>query len=263
MSCETKRDAKTSIWHSFAADLISASVTAIMVAPFITAIDRSVIKLTSGQLLSLRSGLSFELNHFLTRPLNFAHCQGFRVVCGLYFATYASANAVGTACEYLDWSPIIPKFLAVAIVNLPLSILQDRAFVRLFGRCTPRELPLATFGLFAARDAATMMASFSAPSLLANLLSTSPHTASQVEHAAQLVCPVGMQVASTPLHILGLDLYNNPAKAVNVRLAFMQKMYWRTTLARMGRIGPAFGIGGVGNDLIRKQCIATLEGQSL
>lgn len=48
-----------------------------------------------------------------------------------------------------------------------------RAFVRMYGTLLPRELPRATYALFAVRDARTMMSSFSAPSWLSSALKSS------------------------------------------------------------------------------------------
>jgi len=63
----------------------------------------------------------------------------------------------------------------------------------------------------------------------------------------QIVCPVSIQLLSTPLHLLGSDLYNNRTSTWNKRLKFIRREYAKTALARMARILPSFGIGGVAN----------------
>ena len=69
-----------------------------------------------------------------------------------------------------------------------------------------------------------------------------------------------MQLLSTPLHLHGLDLYNrNTTLSVNERIAFIKKEYAKTALARMARILPAFGIGGVLNKKIRKEGIYLIK----
>jgi hypothetical protein len=62
-----------------------------------------------------------------------------------------------------------------------------------------------------------------------------------------------MQIFSTPLHLYGLDLYNRQEKGIPLknRLEFIQKEYVKTVLARMARIFPAFGVGGVLNKKVR------------
>jgi hypothetical protein len=64
---------------------------------------------------------------------------------------------------------------------------------------------------------------------------------------AQLLSPAAIQFISTnPLHLLGLDLYNQSSNT-NHR----SKEYLKSTMARIGRIGPAFGIGGICNKKFR------------
>lgn len=137
--------------------------------------------------------------------------------------------------------------------------------MRLFGTGKPRELPLATYALFATRDAGTMLAAFTLPPLLAAALSSSSSSSASVfpaklwtlspataTTAAQMVSPVAMQALSSPLHILALDLYNHPEpQRLETRLGFMRALYPRATLARVGRILPAFSLGGVSNSLVR------------
>jgi hypothetical protein len=62
---------------------------------------------------------------------------------------------------------------------------------------------------------------------------------------------MSVQVVSTPFHLSGLDLYNNPGRSGAERLVALGRQYPVSTLARMGRICPAFGIGGLGNKYIR------------
>ncbi|KUF96497.1 histone H3 [Phytophthora nicotianae] len=76
---------------------------------------------------------------------------------------------------------------------------------------------------------------------------------------AQLVCPAAVQFVSTPLHLLGLDLYNNKGHAMSQRVGFIRREYVKSVLARIGRIGPAFGIGGVGNAYFRNTLRAKLD----
>ena len=98
----------------------------------------------------------------------------------------------------------------------------------------------------------TILASFSLPSLLANKISKtydiSPSTAFNL---AQVITPVSMQILSTPLHLYGLDLYNHENASKQDRIKFVQTEYLKTTLARMSRILPAYGFGGVINKYLR------------
>ena len=56
-----------------------------------------------------------------------------------------------------------------------------------------------------------------------------------------------LQTISTPIHILGFDYYNKPESNVYQRLAMLKREYVKSTAARMLRMTPAYGIGGVIN----------------
>jgi len=69
---------------------------------------------------------------------------------------------------------------------------------------------------------------------------------------AQLSSPVLVQLVATPIHLLGLDLYNRPGIPLNERLNHLKKIYTHSVVLRMLRFLPAFGIGGVVNIELRK-----------
>jgi len=83
--------------------------------------------------------------------------------------------------------------------------------------------------------------------------------------AAQFLAPAAVQVVSTPLHLLGLDLYNRPHKegkgAVSIasRTAKVLKDWAPSFAFRVCRIVPAFGVGGVVNTNMRKRMLGGLE----
>lgn len=72
---------------------------------------------------------------------------------------------------------------------------------------------------------------------------------------AQLSSPVLVQIVATPLHLLGLDLYNRPGIPMTERLCHLKKIYTHSVLLRMLRFLPAFGIGGVVNIELRKRLV--------
>lgn len=77
--------------------------------------------------------------------------------------------------------------------------------------------------------------------------------------AAQFLVPAAMQVFSTPLHLLGLDLYNRNQATWTERFAKVRSGWSTSTLARVCRIVPAFGVGGVVNGNVRKRLMGRLE----
>ncbi len=123
-----------------------------------------------------------------------------------------------------------------------------------------KPLSLATYGCYTTRDTMTVFASFTLPPLVARRLEADAGlSAKSATTLAQLVTPCAIQLLSSPIHLWGMDMYNRPAatltaastRVIPTRLAFVAREYVRTTAARIGRIFPAYGIGGVINTRLR------------
>jgi hypothetical protein len=216
-------------------------------------VDKAIVSNASG-LEPLVPCLINGVKTFFTKPLYFVKQPSFLFICGVYSGTYIVANNIEAICERNKRSSFYPKFAGSSVTNVSLSILKDQAFARMFGVGAPRPMGYSSYALFAGRDSMTILASFSLPGMIAhNLhrdLGVSHHTA---DTFAQLMTPVTMQIFSTPLHLLGLDLYNRSNATQAERSSFVQREYIKTVLARMARIFPAFGIGGVINKKVRKE----------
>lgn len=74
-----------------------------------------------------------------------------------------------------------------------------------------------------------------------------------------MLAPAGIQIFSTPLHLWGLDLYNRPGAGWRDRVARVRRDWFASGLARMARIIPAFGIGGLVNKGVRTGMLGRLE----
>lgn len=99
----------------------------------------------------------------------------------------------------------------------------------------------------------TILASFSLPGLISqHMQDNQSYSKTTADTISQLLTPVSMQIISTPLHLHGLDLYNRDIATTNERIKFVGQEYIKTTMARMARIFPAFGVGGVINKYVRK-----------
>ncbi|EPB89649.1 hypothetical protein HMPREF1544_03581 [Mucor circinelloides 1006PhL] len=239
----------------YGVDLFAAVSSAAMVSPFIAVVDRSIIENLNGK-RKLVDGLKFGLKSFASNPFQFATSRQFGIVLGLYFSTYATANFVDTTCEQYSVDATkapLYKFAATSIVNIFLCVYKDKVFASMFGVSASKALPKLSYLLFAARDSLTIAASFTAPTYIANALQNNSIVSSEksANVIAQLVCPAAVQLASTPVHLYALDLYNRPGASLAMRGQLIKKEYVKSTLARIGRIGPAFGIGGVGNTFFR------------
>jgi isoleucyl-tRNA synthetase len=202
------------------------------------------------------AGLKYGVRSFLTKPLQFVGSPQFRIVLGLYTSTYATANIVDTTCEQYSvesTTASMYKFISTSLVNIVVCVYKDRVFTSMFGTASNRAFPKLSYLLFAARDSLTIAASFTAPAYIADLLQKKEivSTEKTAQVTAQLISPCAVQFLSTPVHLYALDLYNRPDIVSSARFQLIRKEYFKSALARIGRIGPAFGFGGVGNSYLR------------
>ncbi|KAF2145267.1 uncharacterized protein K452DRAFT_221599 [Aplosporella prunicola CBS 121167] len=259
------------------ADIAAAASAGVLVAPVITMIDRSIIENASGR-ATLRASLANSLRTLLTRPQAFILTRPFFLIFTLYTGTYVTANTLDTVSSTLRDAPAnsvtsgLPKFAATSSANLALCLYKDSQFTRLFAApgATPRAIPLPTYALFTLRDCLTVFASFNVPPILAPILDERLRHASgtvaaklrkhvDAASAAQFVAPAAVQIVSTPMHLLGLDLYNRHDAGWRQRAQKVRREWFASCLARMGRIVPAFGVGGVVNMRVRKSLLGRLE----
>jgi len=188
-----------------------------------------------------------------TNPFYFVKQPSFLFIWGVYSGTYIVANSIEAICERRNQSSFYPKFIGSSAANVSLSVLKDKAFARMFGTGAPKPMKLISMGLFGTRDSMTILASFSLPGIIAaKMHADAGFSKASADTLAQLITPVSMQIFSTPLHLLGLDIYNRASASSTQRVTFIQSEYVKTALARMARIFPAFGVGGVVNKSVRK-----------
>lgn len=191
------------------------------------------------------NGVKNGFKEIFTKPGTFVKQPFFRWITFVYFGTYLIANNVHNACDLMEIDWQFPKFVSSSAANVGLSLLKDAAFVRMLGTVAPKPIPGFSYLMFTTRDSMTIAASFNFPPIVSDRLQTQMGMSrAAADFTAQLVSPCAIQFVSAPLHLLGLDLYNNPGKSVAERVSFISKNYLGTALARVGRILPAFGFGG-------------------
>ena len=248
-------------------DLMCAATAGGLVAPLITIIDKSIIENASGK-RPMMASIRASLSTLLLRPHHFLVSRPFRLIFMLYAGTYLTANTLDTAKSTIDNKPAsattsgMAKFTATSTANLSLCLYKDSQFTKMFGTVSPRPIPPVSYALFAARDCLTIFASFNLPALIAPSLPMSEAAERYMSRAnvAQFLTPAGIQLISTPLHLLGLDFYNrNGGTPVADRLSKVRVDWLKSSLARMCRIVPAFGVGGVVNNGMRKKFMGQLE----
>ena len=248
-------------------DLMCAATSGGLVAPLITIIDKCIIENASGK-RPMMASIRASLSTLLLRPHHFLVSRPFRLILMLYAGTYLTANTLDTVKGTINNRPAsatssgLSKFAATSTANVSLCLYKDSQFTKMFGTVSPRPIPPISYALFAARDSLTIFASFNLPPVLAPSLPLSEAVERHFSRAsaAQFLAPAGIQLISTPLHLLGLDFYNrNGGTTMADRFSKVRVDWLKSSVARMCRIVPAFGFGGVVNNGMRKRFMQQLE----
>jgi hypothetical protein len=208
------------------------------------------------------------LGTMLFRPHRFFTSKSFLLICMVYGGTYLTANTLDTfksttknrAASTTTSGP--SKFAATSAANLSLGLYKDSQYTKMFGTVAARPIPPVTYALFAVRDCLTIFASFNLPKILAPRMPMSEAAERYVSRAsaAQFLAPATIQLLSTPFHLMGLDLYNrNGGTTLRDRIHKVRVDWLKSSLARMCRIVPAFGFGGVINNGMRSRLMKGLE----
>lgn len=175
----------------------------------------------------------------------------------LYSATYLTANICDTLQSHRDDLPASTttssstKFAAVTTVNVGLSLYKDASFARTFGTTPTRAFPMISYAPLLIRDGITLFATFNVPVTIA------PHMSEGIEKymsrlsVAQLAAPAASQFLATPLHVLGLDLYERKKVSIRERVSMIRRTWIPISMTRALRVIPAYGIGGVLNNDVR------------
>jgi len=144
-------------------------------------------------------------------------------------------------------------------VNSATSMMKDRFYARQFG-VTASKMPTITYFLWGLRDCMVIGSSFILPEYMSNsiqkLTDQDRTTSLQI---SQLTCPLLAQVVATPAQMLGLDFYNRPLTNLSLRAAALDRIRFQFRNfssilgARIIRIAPSYGIGGIGNTHFREK----------
>ena len=188
---------------------------------------------------------------------------------GVYAATYSTANCLKTLSEHTRSSQETPKvhatpaswklgiFGATTLVNSSASLLKDKAYAQMFGSVSA-AVPRMSYGVWIARDFSVIGSSFVAPEIVTKYLVEKY----EVDYTTALSCseftlPVLAQLIAGPLHFLGLDFANRNlsskgwSEAIVDRSRALYRGFVSVVSARIARIAPGYGIGGVFNTRLR------------
>lgn len=220
---------------------------------------------------SLKSSLLNSFKTFLLRPHNIVFSKPFGLICMVYGGTYVTANTLDTFTSTAkNQSATLvtsgtAKFAASSTANVGLGLIKDATFTKIFGSGgPPRPVPLPSYALFTLRDCLTIFASFNIPPLLGPVISRSMNKELEKsmsgQSIAQFLAPASLQFVSTPIHLLGLDFYNRGGRVTWAeRWQTVKKNWTISAIARICRIVPAFGVGGVVNANVRRGLMEKLD----
>jgi len=237
---------------SLLSDALAAAGTALCVSPAIAILDQAIVQNASGA-KTLGASVRQSVTQLVTQPHRFFRSPAFLLLWGVYGGTYLAVNVATTACDRkraTDEQRHAVKFFGVSSVNLALNVSKDRVFARIFGNGAVHPVPLRSIAAFGLRDSMTVFASFNVAPLVAESLAGAEIAGART--MAQLACPVVMQWFSAPLHLIGLNWYNQKDATAGDRLQFVRSEYFKTALARSCRILPAFGIAPLINTPLRE-----------
>ncbi len=227
--------------------------TSLLVSPIMTLIDTSIIK---SQLKNQKFSPTFieVFNDYANKRLHFK--KPFLTMFFVYSSTYSTANLSSYYCDKYDINKNF-SLLATSIVNIFSIIYKDKQYTKIFNT-THKTFPKMSYFLFALRDTLTISSCFTYKNDFIKILDKHmPHNTA--DFTASLTLPVISQIISTPIHILAIDLYNNPNSNLHEKMQNIIKQYKSICAGRIIRVFPAFCIGGFVNDMLRNRSKTNLN----
>lgn len=237
-----------------------AFAASFLVSPLVSIIDKCIV-----QDISRHGTFAGALKHstieMIIHPRKFFGGLSFRLTFAVYFGTYAVANLSEL---FLDVKRVRDdekrkqgKVMASSVANISLLAWRDSVFARIYGSGSQAETlrtPYRTLGLFAARDACTMYATFYlAPQAAIYLQTERGWEKNTAELSMALGIPALSQFATAPMHIHAMDYFNRPQSiSFPERMATIASEFHTVAFARGLRILPAFGIGSFSNNKFRE-----------
>lgn len=251
--------------------VVAASVT-LAVAPFLTVIDKAIVQRAAGSHTIVQSAVE-SIHKIAKNPVKFVKSPMFLMMWGVLASTYSTANSLKTIVEETerkkrnskeeDFDKNMGKtciFLGTTVVNSATTLMKDQAYARMFGTMgTAARVPMISYGLWACRDCMVIGSSFVLPEIVSKSLEDQGMEKTRALTLSQMACPILTQAVAGPVQLLGLDFVNRPmndlsyGQATRERISSIGKNFFSIFGARVCRIAPAYGIGGVGNTYLRNK----------
>ena len=198
-------------------ELGCAFTASFLVSPLVSIIDKAIVQEITG-IGSLMASMGSACKEMVVKPKVFFNGLSFRLTFIVYFGTYAVANLSEAALDYYKQKDTetrkMYKVSCASVANIGLLAWRDSVFAREFsgaGSKPPAKTPFRTVSLFAARDCATMAATFYfAPKACEYLVMEHDVNRHLAEVSTSLTIPVVSQFITAPIHIHALDYFNRP-----------------------------------------------------
>jgi len=252
MSSQSTVVEKPSLAKLFAGDVGAALIAGIAVTPVISAVDRALAENASGK-MKLWPSFFNSFKEMGTAPIKFLKSPQFFWVWATYGGTYMGVNMIKSVCKVTDTDTKLPVFATSFCVNTTLCIMKDRAFAQLYGTKAAQKVPLGSYGAWFGRDIVSMACIFTLPPIVGKQIAEYTGSEKNGYYVAQFGLPLILQTVTTPIHLLGYDIYNNPGNTAAQRIAFMGKDYFSNVGVRIIRMAPPWSIGTIGNTTLRNK----------
>lgn len=277
--CRKDTFADHNLTEKLVGDIVIGTGVTFIVAPFLTVVDKAIVQSAAGTQTLLRSAFESVQGMFL-RPVKYVKSPTFLLMWGVYAGTYSTANSLKTLVEHQNYKNALRDdgssskssnssdsadlgkvgiFLGTTFVNSGFSLVKDRTYARLYGsNSIQASVPRLTYAMWMARDLSVVGSSFILPDLVyPKLMEMYGLDENSARSICQFALPMGAQFVAGPLHYLGLDLYNRnlDSKSWSEAILDRSKSLYRGVVpvvtARIARIAPGYGLGGVLNTRFR------------
>ncbi|KAK7196867.1 hypothetical protein NESM_000627900 [Novymonas esmeraldas] len=272
-----------------AADCATSLAVALTAAIPISIIDYSIMARVAGVAPSSTQELVKGVKTVLFRPHKFfLPCAEnkcslvYRVCATTYGFTYMGSNLAKSYCEShgMEKEANLAAGVVSGVVNTVFTIWKDSIILRALPPASAKELsnakkpvPMLTRALFCGRDTLTCVAAFTFVPVVASWISGYAYYQKRLPQApdailpenqgktrlpiscvdtAQMLTPALLQFVTTLMHIAAIRYRQTyPNFSLRDLSESLRATYLSSTLLRMCRIMPAFGIGGIMNRELR------------
>lgn len=230
-------------------DIFCAFTSSLLISPLMTIIDVSIIR---SQINKKRFNQSIieTTNDYLNKKIRFS--KPFGIMLTAYTLTYSTANLIDLYCKKNNINSTMPLLFGTSFVNILTIGYKDKEYSKIFNNDKYLTFSKKSYLLFGIRDLITISSCFIFKKDLTNQINKyMPYNFA--DFISSVILPIIAQIISTPLHILSIDIYNNPNSNRLERIKNIKKMYHSVCIGRVIRVIPSFCIGGFINDMLRNR----------